>query len=176
MPSISNNKKTKSKVKGTAGRPSDFHPKYASELIKHCEKGFSFESFAHKVGVTSRTLRNWRKYYGDFNEACERAETARLFFYEKQLNGFITGQSKGNIAALLFAMKTQYPEMYSQRRELDVSVTARKEDSHVVMTPLGPLSELTGEKLKEAARLAKAETARLTAQVKEIEESPNPFL
>lgn len=44
------------------------------------------------------------------------------------------------------------------------------------MTPLGPLSELKGERLTEALKLAKEETARLEDKIKDIEESPNPFL
>lgn len=136
----------------------------------------SFESFAFKIGVSSRTLNNWCRYHQEFAEAHEQAKIARLYFYEQQLNKAITGSFKGNIAALLYALKTQYPEQYSQRRELDVSVTARKEYVPEFMAHLGPISQLTGEKLNEAHLLAKAETERLTAKIKEIEESPNPFL
>lgn len=38
------------------------------------------------------------------------------------------------------------------------------------------LTELTGERLEEALRLAQEETARLEVHIKDIEESPNPFL
>ena len=169
-------KECKSRSRVKPGRPSSFDPKFCGELIKHCSKGMSFESFAFKIGVSSRTLNNWCRYYGEFAEAHEQAKIARLYFFEQQLNKAITGSFKGNIAALLYALKTQYPEQYSQRRELDIAVTAKQSSTPVTMTPLGPLSELTGDRLEEALKLAQAETEKLEKQIKDIEQSPNPFL
>lgn len=87
----------------------------------------SFELFAFKIGVSSRTLNNWCRHFGEFAEAHEQAKIARLYFFEQHLNRAITGSFKGNIAALLYALKTQYPEQYSQRRELDVAIKEKKE-------------------------------------------------
>ena len=62
-------------------RPTKYNPKFANQIINHCSKGFSFETFAHKIGVSDRTLRNWQQHIPEFAEAVERAKIAALYFY-----------------------------------------------------------------------------------------------
>lgn len=73
--------KRQNQIPKKVGRPSSYDTKYCNELIKHCSKGMSFESFAFKVGVSSRTLNNWSKHYVEFEEAHAQAKVARLYFY-----------------------------------------------------------------------------------------------
>lgn len=98
-------------------RPSTYQAKFCDQLVKHCEQGFSFESFAHRIGVSDRTLRNWRDQHSEFQEAYDRARTASLFFFEKLLIQSLTGKSKSsklNPALLIFTLKTRFSAIYGQ--------------------------------------------------------------
>lgn len=70
----------------TAGRPSEYKPEYCEMLINHAEQGYSFESFAGRIGVTPQTIYNWEKAHPEFFEAKTIASRKMLFADEQVLN------------------------------------------------------------------------------------------
>jgi hypothetical protein len=53
----------------SVGRPSKYEERYCAELIRHCEGGNSFQSFALKIGVSPDTIQEWAKEHKAFSVA-----------------------------------------------------------------------------------------------------------
>ena len=47
-----------------------YKPEYCQMLIDHMSKGYSFESFAGKIGRGVRTIYEWREKFEEFQDAC----------------------------------------------------------------------------------------------------------
>jgi hypothetical protein len=70
------------------GRPSDYDPIYCQMLIDHMSEGYSFESFAGKIGVCEKTLYNWEKEFSEFLHSKNIGKSkSRLVWEEKGITG-----------------------------------------------------------------------------------------
>ncbi len=160
-------------------RPSKFDLKYCDQLIKHCSQGYRFESFVHKIGVSERTLRNWKDNYSVFAEAHDQAKSAGLHFFEKLLVQSLTGRRKANskqsASLLIFTLKTRFSVIYGQPMS--------SQQNTPVADPPGTfefkgrkvtVAELHGEELAEAERYLDQKIKDVEARIKRIR-SPNPF-
>lgn len=90
----SNNKNLPTKQKSIGpkkqiGRPTNYEPKFCEMLVTHMNGGYSFSSFAAKIGVGRRILYDWCRCYPEFLEAYEAGYSAALLHYETQLNNGI---------------------------------------------------------------------------------------
>lgn len=161
-------------------RPSKFESKFCDQLVKHCSQGYSFESFAHKIGVSERTLRNWKDNYSVFADAYDQAKSAALHFYEKllvqTLNGRRKKQSKQTASLLIFTLKTRFSAIYGQ--------PAPTNQATPIVDPPGSIefkgrkvtvAELHGDDLAEAEKYLDQKIKDVEAQLERIN-SPNPFL
>lgn len=63
--------------------PTKYKKQYCQELVEHMRDGYSFHSFAGKIGVGARTLFDWLDKYPDFQDAKDQGEHACLLFWEK---------------------------------------------------------------------------------------------
>lgn len=66
-----------------AGRPSEYDPIYCEMLIDHMSKGYSYESFAGKIGKVRKTLYNWEADFPEFLHAKNVGLEKNLFFWEE---------------------------------------------------------------------------------------------
>jgi transposase-like protein len=159
-------------------RPSTYQAKFCDQLVKHCEQGFSFESFAHRIGVSDRTLRNWRDQHSEFQEAYDRARTASLFFFEKLLIQSLTGKSKSsklNPALLIFTLKTRFSAIYGQPIMAKAPTELiDKPGSFDFKGRRVTIAELNGDELREAAVHLENEIQQ-SLKMFEVLDSPNPF-
>lgn len=160
-------------------RPSKFQSKFCDQLVKHCEQGFSFESFAHRISVSDRTLRNWREEHADFREAQDRAKAAALFFFEKLLIQSMNGKSrslKANPALLIFTLKTRFSAIYGQPTIVSQPLAVVDQPgSFEFKGRRVTVAELTGDELREAARHIENEIKQSLDMFKLLD-SPNPFV
>jgi len=70
------------------GRPTKYLPEYCDMIIEHCSEGYSFDSFAGKIGINQDTLYNWCKLFPEFSVAKSTAlEKARLFWEKQGIDG-----------------------------------------------------------------------------------------
>lgn len=93
--------------KSIFGRPTKYDPKYCYELIEHMGLGFSFESFAGKIGVAESTINLWQNEHEDFSEAHRRGISTMRIFWEKL---GIVGTTEGknfNASAWKFNMQNK---------------------------------------------------------------------
>lgn len=107
-------------------------------------QGFSFSSFAAKIGVGRRTLYDWCRCHPEFWEAYEQGYSAALLHFEKQLNNGIQGKttktSKGiNPTLLIFALKTRFHKEYGSPEKLEISA---RTDQPIDITQINDPEEL----------------------------------
>lgn len=85
----------KRKPRPGEGRPSKYKPEYCMMLIEHMADGFSYHSFAGKIGVCYDTLHQWEKDYPEFSDAKSQGLAACLWWDEKLLSGGSQGKVRG---------------------------------------------------------------------------------
>lgn len=159
-------------------RPSTYQSKFCNQLVKHCEQGFSFESFAHRIGVSDRTLRNWREQHADFADACERAKAASLFFFEKLLLQTLGGKSRSskvNPALLIFTLKTRFSPVYGQPVPTVQPVVINQSDSFDFKGRQVTVADLRGDELREAAEIFGKQIIESNKLLQLLDE-PDPFV
>lgn len=96
------------------GAPTLYDPKYCSEIIEHCSKGYSFESFAGEILVDRTTLYNWRKEHPEFFHAAGVAkECCRKYWETVGINGTSGNLEKYNSGSWQFIMKNFFRDEWS---------------------------------------------------------------
>lgn len=97
---------------------SKYDPDYCGQLIDHMAKGLSIESFAGEIGVTQKTIYNWKETYPEFEDAASIGHCKSLLFYERAgANLALTGQ--GNATSIVFNLKNRDPRLWRDRTEVD---------------------------------------------------------
>ena len=89
---------------GSGGAPSKYNPSYCQELIDHMSTGYSFESFAGKIGVDRDTIYEWRKVHPAFSDAFRCGQSKMLYKDETTLNMGIDNTIKVNHALMTLKM------------------------------------------------------------------------
>lgn len=59
-----------------------YKPEYCEMLIDHMTEGFSYKSFAGKLGITKQALYKWEKDHPEFAEAKEIGLSRSLYWWE----------------------------------------------------------------------------------------------
>lgn len=65
------------------GRPTVYKKAFEKQLYEHMSQGFSYESFAGKIGVTRETLYDWEKKHPNFSYMKNVGREAGLLTYEE---------------------------------------------------------------------------------------------
>lgn len=99
---------------------------YDEELYAHMALGYSYTSFAGRIGVTIYQLYNWEKKYPSWLAAKHRGEAARLFKHEETIVKQSDGRVRGSTDAIKFILKNQVDELAWQDKiqsEVNATVT-----------------------------------------------------
>lgn len=114
-------KKTNSKR--SAGRPAKkvYKKEYCEQLIQHLAAGYSFVTFAAKIGIARSTLYDWAKKYPDFGAAKDEASIHNRYFWEKTGIEIATGETRGNAAVWIFNMINRFPDDFKNNRDKEVT-------------------------------------------------------
>lgn len=101
-----------------------YKPKYCKELQVHMSQGYSFQSFAGKIGVCVDTINGWAQIKPEFSYARAAGNAQRLLYNEQLLDSFSSGKSLGNAAAIIFKMKNMGSGLaWTDKTEVDVTTT-----------------------------------------------------
>jgi len=97
---------------------------YDQKLIDHLAAGYSFQSFSGTVGVCRKTIYNWLDEHESFRQAKEIGLSKTLHLFESVLMDKMLGTGEtivnprlADTASLLFALKTRFKDIYSERVE-----------------------------------------------------------
>lgn len=107
------------------GRPTSYDPKYCQELIDFMAQGYSYEAFAGKIGVSSKTLYNWEKDHPEFLQAKSEAfDQSRLFWETAAIKGLWNDKDGPtlNNTAWVFNMKNRFG--WRDKQEVEHQVQA----------------------------------------------------
>lgn len=106
------------------GVPSKYEDKFCQMLIEHMGSGFSYESFAGKIGVVKKTLYNWEDEFKDFLYAKEKGfEKSRLFWEKVGID--IASSGVGNATAYIFNMKNRFKKEWSDSSEQNININSK---------------------------------------------------
>jgi hypothetical protein len=91
----------------TTGRPSDYRPEYCDMIVEKArELGLSVTAFAGLIGVSRESVYAWMKAHSEFSDACSRAKSARVLWWELKLGRSRKG---AEVTASIFALKNADP-------------------------------------------------------------------
>lgn len=93
-----------------AGRPTLYREKYCEDVIEWMAQGFSFESFAGKIGVSVETLYEWTRRHPPFSEAKKIAFAKCSVYWEKAGREGLWGDKNNvfNSSVWIFNMKNRF--------------------------------------------------------------------
>jgi len=80
----------------SGGRPTEYKREYCEMLIQHMSKGYSYTSFAGRIGVSFKTLYNWEGVYEEFLQAKRIGEAAELLKWEELTLEHVISRSEAN--------------------------------------------------------------------------------
>ena len=98
---------------------SKYHVSYCQMVQDHMGQGLSFDSFAGAIGVTAKSLYNWKARVPEFKTACDKAKMRSLLFWEKVLVDGATGEIKSSASLLIFKLKNAFPTLYSDKSQVE---------------------------------------------------------
>jgi hypothetical protein len=146
-----------------AGQPTLYREEYCKMLIEHMSEGFSYETFAAKIGTCRDTLYEWEKVHPEFSDTKKKAKEISQYWWESAgINGLYTIiehgpdgekniiEKKINQAMWIFNMKARF----------------RWQDTEPQALPILPEKEvLTIEEKKKLLEKAKEEIKKLEEEV-----------
>jgi len=107
-----------------AGRPTKYKKRYCEDVIEHMKNGASFNSFAAKIEVSDSRIRDWKKRFPEFQEACDIAAKRSLEWWENFAMQAATGRlydkahkgkyDKHNTGMIQFIMKQRFYRDYNK--------------------------------------------------------------
>ena len=100
------------------GRPTKYKKEYCRELEQHMNDGFSFESFGGKLGVTEKTLHNWKNKHKDFLQSYKRGRLKSMLHWEEMGHDMVLA-GQGNATVWIFNMKNRFG--WKDKQEIEQS-------------------------------------------------------
>lgn len=92
---------------------SKYKKEYCEKVIEFGRNGRSLEAFAADIGIGRSTVYEWKRKHAEFDEACEKAQTHALAFWEQigvagMMGTSMTKGQKFNDRIWMFFMKRRF--------------------------------------------------------------------
>ena len=100
------------------GRPTAYDPSFCDKAIELGSKGKSLEQISGALGITYRTLCNWRDEHEEFFHALEEAKVRELIWWEDHAQSYLVEHKDGeklNVGLWSRSMAARFPKKYSER-------------------------------------------------------------
>jgi hypothetical protein len=100
------------------GQPTLYDPSYCEKAVELGKKGKSFEQIAGMLGVTYRTICNWRDTHEEFFHALEEAKIHEMIWWEDHAQSYLVEHKDGerlNVGLWSRSMAARFPRKYSER-------------------------------------------------------------
>ena len=92
-----------------------YQPEDCLTVVKFMRLGYSFNEVARELGVSVRTMLNWRKQFPEFEDACETGrDWSQAYYEEKMRETLVTYVDKDspkvvfNTNSYIFTMKSRF--------------------------------------------------------------------
>lgn len=107
--------------KRLTGAPTDYRPEHNTAVLEAMSEGYSLSGFAGKLGVTRQLLDRWADKHASFSDACARAKSARLHWWETQaLEIARTGGQGSQATMVIFGLKNMGSDEWREKQELTI--------------------------------------------------------
>jgi len=113
-----------SETANPVGRPSDYDPSYCEKAIELGAKGKSLEQISGALGITYRTLCNWRDSHEEFFHALEEAKILEMIWWEDHAQSYLVEHKDGerlNVGLWSRSMAARFPRKYSERIKQEIT-------------------------------------------------------
>lgn len=97
-----------------AGRPSEYKPEYAEELIRLMKEGLSLTAAAAEIGVWRQRVYQWAEENQELADAIKRGQALRTNFLEKRM---LSADSGPVVTSSIFALKNSAPDEWRDKVE-----------------------------------------------------------
>ena len=81
--------------------------------------GLTDEQIAHNMGITAKTLYEWKNKYGEICESLKRGKEVADYMVE---NALLKSAMEGNVTAQIFWLKNRRPEKWKDKRNVEEKV------------------------------------------------------
>lgn len=105
----------------TFGRPSPYREAFCEKVIEWGKYGKSRTWFAAELGVSRKTLLEWRSAYPDFRAALEIADAFSQQWWEDAGQSGMTSEDPFNAAIWSRSMAARFPEEWREKKDLTVT-------------------------------------------------------
>jgi transposase len=99
-----------------AGRPSEYNPQYADEILRLMASGLSLTAAAAELGFVKQTIYNWADKYPEIMDAIKLGQGKRTNFLERRL---LSAESGPVVTSSIFALKNSAPDEWRDKQELE---------------------------------------------------------
>ena len=111
-------------VKRLRGAPTDYREAHNDAVLAAMSEGYSLSGFAGYLGVTRQSIDAWCDANPKFAEACARAKSARLHWWETQaLEIARTGGQGSQATMVIFGLKNMGSDEWKEKQELAITGT-----------------------------------------------------
>jgi hypothetical protein len=102
--------------------PTRYDPRFTQLVIEDMAQGYSFGGFAGRIGVSRKTINDWREKHPEFDQACSRAQAARLRWWEeKALEVMRTGGQGSQGQMAIFGLVNAGREDWQHKQQVEIS-------------------------------------------------------
>lgn len=111
-------------------RKSSYKPIYCKKLLDMSREGKSLQQVAAEIGVTPRTMRNWKEKYPEFKEACAEGLVLACAWWENEIQQGMNDKDKPKhwATSIIYTMKCRFKEFgYNERQEQSIEITNKHE-------------------------------------------------
>lgn len=84
------------------------------------DKGLNDEQVAKEIGITRKTLYNWRKKSKTIENA---VNIGKASVDQKVENALLQSALSGNVTAMIFWLKNRKPDKWRERQTQDINIT-----------------------------------------------------
>ncbi|WP_192258642.1 terminase small subunit-like protein [Mesorhizobium caraganae] len=104
----------------TAGRPTDYKPTYAEEILQLMAEGLSLAAAAAELGFHRQRVYEWEERHPEFADTIKLARSKRQLFLERRL---LKADQGPVVTSTIFALKNAAGEDWREKQEVQHDVS-----------------------------------------------------
>jgi len=102
--------------KSKAGRHSKFNPEQLEEIERMAGIGLPEKDIAYILGISEKTLYNWKKNFPEFLQAIKRGRIQGKMII---VNSLFQKARNGNVTAMIFWLVNRFPEEWRNLHQIE---------------------------------------------------------
>lgn len=104
--------------KQPVGRPTDYKPQYAEEILSLMAEGLSLAAAAAELGIHRQRVYEWEERHPEFADTIKLARSKRQLFLERRL---LSAEAGPVVTSTIFALKNAGQGDWRDKTETELS-------------------------------------------------------